>query len=145
MFATRSRLLSRPWVVASRRLFTSEIRAGRSNLLSGSRTVRTLPSASGHINTRSLSSAATATYDQSVESFPSIVIGANGSIVPQGSFAETQAQVSCKVHSTPRAPNQDQLLIETVLDPLLVSSLSLPCLFVRTVFGPGSRCRGKPP
>jgi hypothetical protein len=37
--------------------------------------------------------AATAAYDQTVETFPSIVIGPNKSIVPQGSFAEAQAQV----------------------------------------------------
>eukprot|EP00568_Trieres_chinensis_P003502 CAMPEP_0183301918 /NCGR_PEP_ID=MMETSP0160_2-20130417/7882_1 /TAXON_ID=2839 ORGANISM="Odontella Sinensis, Strain Grunow 1884" /NCGR_SAMPLE_ID=MMETSP0160_2 /ASSEMBLY_ACC=CAM_ASM_000250 /LENGTH=609 /DNA_ID=CAMNT_0025464623 /DNA_START=103 /DNA_END=1932 /DNA_ORIENTATION=+ len=41
---------------------------------------------------RGLSSAATAAYDQSVDVFPSIVIGANGSIEPQGSFAEAQAE-----------------------------------------------------
>lgn len=39
--------------------------------------------------------AATAAYDQSVDVFPSLIIGANGSIAPQGSFAEAQAQVSC--------------------------------------------------
>lgn len=39
--------------------------------------------------------AATAAYDQSVETFPSIVIGPNKTIVPQGSFAEAQAQVCC--------------------------------------------------
>ena len=38
---------------------------------------------------------AKATYDQSVqEPFPSIVIGSERSIEPQGSFAEAQAQVS---------------------------------------------------
>jgi hypothetical protein len=37
--------------------------------------------------------AATAAYDQTVETFPSIVIGPKKSIVPQGSFAEAQAQV----------------------------------------------------
>ena len=42
---------------------------------------------------RSKSTAASAAYDQSVSSFPSIVIGPNGSIVPQGSFAEAQAEV----------------------------------------------------
>jgi hypothetical protein len=41
-------------------------------------------------------STATATYDQSVDSFPSIVIGPDRSIEPQGSFAEAQAQV-CNV------------------------------------------------
>ena len=39
--------------------------------------------------------AATATYDQSVDSFPSIVIGPDRVILPQGSFAEAQAEV-CK-------------------------------------------------
>lgn len=41
----------------------------------------------------SVAVAATAAYDQTVETFPSIVIGPNKSIVPQGSFAEAQAQV----------------------------------------------------
>ena len=41
-----------------------------------------------------MSTAATAAYDQSVDVFPSLIIGANGSIDPQGSFAEAQAQVS---------------------------------------------------
>jgi hypothetical protein len=36
---------------------------------------------------------ATAAYDLSVESFPSIVIGPDRAISPQGSFAEAQAQV----------------------------------------------------
>jgi hypothetical protein len=36
---------------------------------------------------------ATAAYDLSVDSFPSIVIGADRAISPQGSFAEAQAQV----------------------------------------------------
>lgn len=36
--------------------------------------------------------AATAAYDQTVDVFPSIVIGPNKTIVPQGSFAEAQAQ-----------------------------------------------------
>lgn len=45
---------------------------------------------------RSKSTAASAAYDQSVSSFPSIVIGPNGSIVPQGSFAEAQAEVRNK-------------------------------------------------
>ena len=47
--------------------------------------------------TQSTSSAATATatatYDQSVDAFPSILIGPDRSIEPQGSFAEAQAQV----------------------------------------------------
>ena len=43
---------------------------------------------------RNMSTAATAAYDQSVDVFPSLIIGANGSIDPQGSFAEAQAQVS---------------------------------------------------
>ena len=43
---------------------------------------------------QTMSTAATAAYDQSVDVFPSLIIGANGSIEPQGSFAEAQAQVS---------------------------------------------------
>ena len=43
---------------------------------------------------RQLSTAASAAYDQSVDTFPSLIIGANGNIEPQGSFAEAQAQVS---------------------------------------------------
>lgn len=39
-------------------------------------------------------STAAASYDQSVDIFPSIVIGPNKSILPQGPFAEAQAQVS---------------------------------------------------
>lgn len=38
--------------------------------------------------------AATSTFDQSVQAFPSIVIGPDRSIEPQGTFAEAQAQVS---------------------------------------------------
>lgn len=41
----------------------------------------------------STATAATAAYDQLVDVFPSLIIGANGSIAPQGSFAEAQAQV----------------------------------------------------
>lgn len=37
--------------------------------------------------------AATATYDLSVDTFPSIVIGPDKSITPQGPFAEAQAEV----------------------------------------------------
>jgi len=41
---------------------------------------------------RTLSSAATATYDQSIsQPFPSLILGANNSVVPVGSFAEAQA------------------------------------------------------
>jgi hypothetical protein len=36
---------------------------------------------------------ATAAYDQTVDVFPSIIIGPNRSIVPVGTFAEAQAQV----------------------------------------------------
>ena len=44
---------------------------------------------------RTMSTAtATAAYDQLVDVFPSLIIGANGSIAPQGPFAEAQAQVS---------------------------------------------------
>ena len=49
-------------------------------------------------NARFLSSAAaSAAYAQSVDTFPSIVIGSKGSISPQGSFAEAQAQVRLKM------------------------------------------------
>jgi hypothetical protein len=37
--------------------------------------------------------AATAAYDQTINAFPSIVIGPDRVIVPQGSFAEAQAEV----------------------------------------------------
>ena len=37
--------------------------------------------------------ASTAAYDQSVDAFPSIVIGPDRNILPQGSFAEAQAEV----------------------------------------------------
>lgn len=43
---------------------------------------------------RRLQSTVVASYDQSVDIFPSIVIGPNKSIVPQGPFAEAQAKVS---------------------------------------------------
>ncbi len=43
---------------------------------------------------RNRQSTAVASYDQSVDIFPSIVIGPNKSIVPKGPFAEAQAQVS---------------------------------------------------
>jgi hypothetical protein len=44
---------------------------------------------------------ANATYDQSVrEPFPSIVLGREGSVEPQGSFAEAQAEVR-KTHILP--------------------------------------------
>ena len=43
-------------------------------------------------STRNASSPSAA-YNQTIESFPSIVIGADGLISPQGSFAEAQAQV----------------------------------------------------
>lgn len=46
---------------------------------------------------RNKSLAASAAYDQSIESFPSIVIGPNGTITPQGSFAEAQAEVRMHV------------------------------------------------
>ena len=36
---------------------------------------------------------ATAPYDHSVDVFPSIVIGPDGVIQPQGTFAEAQAEV----------------------------------------------------
>jgi len=47
------------------------------------------------VRTKSTAVAAAA-YDQSVDSFPSIVIGPNGTIIPQGTFAEAQAQVRFK-------------------------------------------------
>lgn len=43
---------------------------------------------------RHASSTPSAAYNQSVDAFPSIVIGSNGMISPQGPFAEAQAQVS---------------------------------------------------
>ena len=47
--------------------------------------------------TSNIKSTVNATYDQSVrEPFPSIVIGTENSIQPQGSFAEAQAQVRKK-------------------------------------------------
>lgn len=42
---------------------------------------------------RFMSAPATAAYDQTVNTFPSIVIGPNRSIVPMGTFAEAQAEV----------------------------------------------------
>jgi hypothetical protein len=46
---------------------------------------------------------ATATYNQSIhQPFPSIVIGPERSIEPQGSFAEAQAQVRHKKINRPR-------------------------------------------
>ena len=51
------------------------------------------PSLTTTSSTLRFQSTATAAYDQSIESFPSIVIGADRSIEPQGSFAESQAQV----------------------------------------------------
>jgi hypothetical protein len=53
-----------------------------------------LPTSLDSTSLRFKSSApATATYDLSVNSFPSIVIGPDRVITPQGSFAEAQAQV----------------------------------------------------
>ncbi|KAL3940955.1 MAG: hypothetical protein SGBAC_004608 [Bacillariaceae sp.] len=47
----------------------------------------------GMAGSRLMSSAATAAYDQSIQSdFPSLVISANNSVEAQGSFAEAQAQ-----------------------------------------------------
>ncbi len=43
--------------------------------------------------------AASAAYQQSIDSFPSIVIGPHRSIVPQGSFAQAQAEVRSFVES----------------------------------------------
>jgi hypothetical protein len=39
-------------------------------------------------------STASAAYNQTVEAFPSIVIGSDGNLSAQGPFAESQAQVS---------------------------------------------------
>jgi len=47
--------------------------------------LRQLPSTRRYIT-------ATAAYDQSIDTFPSIIVGPNKSIVPLGSFAEAQAQ-----------------------------------------------------
>lgn len=53
-----------------------------------------LPTSLNSISLRFKSTApATASYDLSVDSFPSIVIGPDRVITPQGSFAEAQAQV----------------------------------------------------
>ena len=46
------------------------------------------------------SSMATAAYDHAVKVFPSIIVGPNKSIVPNGSFAEAQAQVRSFRHSS---------------------------------------------
>ncbi len=43
--------------------------------------------------TARLFSAPAAAYNQTVDAFPSIVIGANGNLSAQGPFAESQAQV----------------------------------------------------
>lgn len=51
------------------------------------------------IQQRQQSTVATSTYETSVEAFPSIVIGPDRSIEPQGSFAEAQAQVGCRIGS----------------------------------------------
>lgn len=77
---------------------------------------------------RLMSSTATATYDQSITSaFPSLVIGPDRAIEPQGSFAEAQAQVSRKA----------------ILHHIFNSSSR--CLHghgnTNIVFGPGSRSR----
>jgi quinolinate synthase len=54
---------------------------------------------------KSTLAAATAAFDQTVETFPSIVIGPNKSIIPQGSFAEAQAQVcGCTVQRSRTRP-----------------------------------------
>ena len=53
--------------------------------------LRQLPSTRRYIT-------ATAAYDQSIDTFPSIIVGPNKSIVPLGSFAEAQAQVSLSYH-----------------------------------------------
>lgn len=76
---------------------------GTRNLVSG-RGIDRGPSIGdiNHTRTRGLSTAvatttydhpATAAYDQTVDIFPSLVIGANGRIEPVGSFAEVQAEV----------------------------------------------------
>ena len=44
-------------------------------------------------------SAPAAAYNQTVDVFPSIVIGSDGALSAQGPFAESQAQVSKKRHS----------------------------------------------
>lgn len=49
---------------------------------------------------RYASSSPAAAYNQTVDAFPSIVIGSNGKISPQGPFAEAQAQVSSIFHKS---------------------------------------------
>lgn len=46
-------------------------------------------------NSSRLFSAPAAAYNQTVDVFPSIVIGSDGNLSAQGPFAESQAHVSC--------------------------------------------------
>ena len=62
--------------------------AGASSSCGGNRSRSLIPT-----QVRYASSSAAAAFSQSVDTFPSIVIGANGLISPQGPFAEAQAQV----------------------------------------------------
>ena len=77
------------------------VRASTSTAWSASLSSPFLDSWSNHNSTsvRFKSTAATATYDQSVDAFPSIVIGPDRSIEPQGSFAESQAEVCLNLNS----------------------------------------------
>mmetsp|Transcript_1684 Transcript_1684/g.2292 ORF Transcript_1684/g.2292 Transcript_1684/m.2292 type:complete len:563 (+) Transcript_1684:140-1828(+) len=64
---------------------------------------------------RMLLSTATTNYDQSVDSFPSIVIGPNRSITPQGLFAEAQAEYL----------DPDQEAVKTLSDGLINANMGV--------------------
>jgi hypothetical protein len=65
----------------------------RSIVTGGGVPQNTATALSAQIQQRQQSTVATSTYETRVEAFPSIVIGPDRSIEPQGSFAEAQAQV----------------------------------------------------
>jgi hypothetical protein len=69
--------------------------SSRSPALLGIHYPRKLDSGGGAIQWKSTAMMVAAPYDQSIpdQTFPSIVIGPNKTILPQGSFAEAQAQV----------------------------------------------------
>jgi hypothetical protein len=56
---------------------------------------------------------ATAAYSQSVDWFPSIIVGPNRSIIPLGPFAEAQAQVRSSLLETLRIESFGALLISS--------------------------------
>ena len=76
--------------VGSRRLTSIQNRG--MNILA-SISSRDTPPASTPTATSRLFSAPAAAYNQTVDVFPSIVIGSDGSFSAQGPFAESQAQV----------------------------------------------------